>query len=292
MRVLSWNLYHGRDAPPGHPRQSFWQRLLRRELDDGTFLDANRPLDEEFARVIATAEWSICLLQETPPRWSRSLARACGAHAVRFLTSRNVLLPLTGALGRWNPDAIGSWEGGCNLTLIRPPWTLVEGSERSLLLNPIRERRLHERRRMGVVRVRGHLNGEQLELCVGNIHASKDTVGDSEREIERAARGLVSSAGSAACLLGGDFNVRPARVGVFDLLERDLGLGPPSAPDAIDHLLARGLELVEGPRRWPPEGREVEVETPAGHRRIRLSDHAPVEAAYGFPGTARRPMRY
>ena len=49
-------------------------------------------------------------------------------------------------------------------------------------------------------------------------------------------------------------------------------------PDAIDHLLARGCETVEPPTAWPPQRRELDVLTGLEQRRLRLSDHAPVEA--------------
>lgn len=283
VRAFTWNLYHGRDAPPGHPRQSFLSRLLRRELDDGAFLEVNRSLEREFASLIAGAAWSVCLLQETPPRWARTLAAKSGARGVRFLTSRNELRPLTGALARWNPDAVGSWEGGSNLTLVRAPWRVVEGSERSVLLNPLPARGLHERRRMGVVRLRAHGARVEEDLCVGNIHASTRSGGDPEQEVVTAARALDAWAGSAPVLLGGDFNLRPRETNVFDQLERELGLRPPTAPDAIDHLLVRGLHAIEPPTAWPPERRDIEVRSAAGIRRIRLSDHAPVEGAFAFP---------
>ena len=281
--AVTWNLSHGRDAPPGHARQRFLSRLLRRELDDGTFLEVNRSLEREFADLIAGAPWSVCLLQEAPPKWAGMLAARSGARGVRFLTSRNELRPLTGALARWNPDALASWEGGSNLTLVRAPWRVVEGSERSLLLNPLPARSLHERRRMGFIRLRADGAGREEELCVGNIHASTRSGGDPEREVVTAARTLETWAGGAPVLLGGDFNVRPQETSVFDELERELGLGPPTAPDAIDHLLVRSLDVIEPPTAWPPERRDVEVRTADGARRIRLSDHAPVEGAFAFP---------
>jgi endonuclease/exonuclease/phosphatase family metal-dependent hydrolase len=283
VRAVTWNLYHGRDAPPGHARRSFLSRLLRHELDDGAFLEVNRSLEREFANLIAGAAWSICLLQEAPPNWARTLAAKSGARGVRFLTSRNELRPLTSALARWNPDAVGSWEGGSNLTLVRAPWRVVEGSERSLLLNPLPARGLHERRRMGFVRLRANGAGLEEELCVGNIHASLRSAGDPEREVVTAARTLDAWASGSPVLLGGDFNLRPRETNVFDELERELGLGPSTAPDAIDHLLVRGLDVIEPSTPWPPERRDVEVRSAAGMRRIRLSDHAPVEAAFAFP---------
>jgi endonuclease/exonuclease/phosphatase family metal-dependent hydrolase len=283
VRALTWNLYHGRDAPPGHARRSFLSRLLRRELDDGEFLEVNRSLEREFAGLIALAAWSVCLLQETPPRWARTLATKSEARDVRFLTSRNELQRLTSVLARWNPDAIGSWEGGSNLTLVRAPWQVVEGSERSLILNPFPARGLHERRCIGFVRLRAHGARGQEELCVGNIHASTRSAGDPEREVLTAARALDAWAGGAPVLLGGDFNLRPRETSVFDQLERELGLAPATAPEAIDHLLVRGLDVIEPPMAWPPERRDIEVRSTAGVRRIRLSDHAPVEGAFAFP---------
>ena len=68
----------------------------------------------------------------------------------------------------------------------------------------------------------------------------------------------------------------PSESGVFDELARRFGLGPPSGPRSIDHLLARGLGIDEPPTPWPPAAREVE----AGDRRLRLSDHPPVHARF------------
>ena len=59
-------------------------------------------------------------------------------------------------------------------------------------------------------------------------------------------------------------------------LAADHGLRGATADDAIDHLLVRGLEIAEPAHEWPPERREL-VE--GGHR-LRLSDHAPVEACF------------
>ena len=62
-------------------------------------------------------------------------------------------------------------------------------------------------------------------------------------------------------------------------LERDHGLRAPTAPDSIDHILARGLEIVEPPHPWPEGSRTL---THDGLR-LRLSDHAPVEALFARP---------
>ena len=66
-------------------------------------------------------------------------------------------------------------------------------------------------------------------------------------------------AGAERCVLCGDFNLRRHAVDGF------------SAPiDGIDQVLARGLEVEEGPRAWPEERRRFGDGV--------LSDHAPVEA--------------
>ena len=79
-------------------------------------------------------------------------------------------------------------------------------------------------------------------------------------------------------VFGGDMNLRPARdpFAFVELRER-FGLAEPTGPNAIDHLLARGLEAAARPRRLPPEEREVDD---ADGLRIRLSDHAPVVATF------------
>jgi exodeoxyribonuclease III len=94
---------------------------------------------------------------------------------------------------------------------------------------------------------------------------------------ERLARWLTEArTPNEPLVLGGDFNFRQARIpGAYESLARDFGLAPPTAPDSIDHLLARGLDFEERPRALPPERREVPG---PGGLRIRLSDHAPVVA--------------
>jgi hypothetical protein len=64
---------------------------------------------------------------------------------------------------------------------------------------------------------------------------------------------------------------------VFAELERRHGLAPPTAPKAIDHLLARGMAVAESPRALPASARELPAE--AG-RALRLSDHALVAAGF------------
>jgi endonuclease/exonuclease/phosphatase family metal-dependent hydrolase len=258
VRALSWNLFHGRDFPPNPALFTWRSRLLRRTERDDTHVQVNRDLADEFAAMIAGAEWDVALLQEFPPRWARRFAEACGSEAHRVLTARNWLLPLTSAIATFNPDLIASWEGGSNLTLVRGT-AIAERRSLTLRLRP-------ERRVMAFTRLASG-------TCVANIHASgPDEL--AEPEVLHAASRAVEWSHGAPLLLGGDLNLRPADSPVFDELDRRHGLRAPTAPASIDHLLARGLDEVQPPRAWPPERRELRE----GGLRLRLSDHAPVEA--------------
>ena len=127
---------------------------------NATHVQVNRELFREFAEVLCAARWDVALLQECPPRWSAELAAACEAVAQRSLTSRNSLGPVRGMLARWNPDLLGSWEGGSNLTLVRRVGADGLLDRRELVL-----RRLPERRTMAFARL-------DSGLCVANLHAS------------------------------------------------------------------------------------------------------------------------
>ena len=96
LRVLTWNLLHGRSVPP-----------------------AGRYLLDEFSAALGGWEWDVALLQEVPPWWPQELAARTGAEARSVLTSRNALLPLRRAVAiRW-PDVIKSNGGGSNAILVR-----------------------------------------------------------------------------------------------------------------------------------------------------------------------------
>jgi endonuclease/exonuclease/phosphatase (EEP) superfamily protein YafD len=97
-----------------------------------------------------------------------------------------------------------------------------------------------------------------------------------------AAGRATEFAGEGPLIFGGDFNVRPKTTGVFDQLEERFGLAPPTAPDRLSHLLARGLDVIEHPAAWQPAARDrVDPETGL---KIRLSDHNPVIGTFGNVG--------
>jgi endonuclease/exonuclease/phosphatase family metal-dependent hydrolase len=269
MRVLSWNLYHGRDFPPDKALFTLRSRLLRVTERNETHVQVNRPLFREFAGSLAGREWDVALLQEAPPLWFRGLKRRVGVGGARAFTSRNVVPPLQRLLAWANPDLIASWEGGSNQLLVREPGRVVAHRHMTLTLRP-------ERRTMLWARV--ELPGGET-VCVANLHASSGLPQKATGEVLAAASAAIEWAEGDPLVFGGDLNLRPARdpFAFVELRER-FGLGEPTGPNAIDHLLARGLEVVEPSRRLAAEERELRQ--PDG-RRLRLSDHAPVDAQWG-----------
>lgn len=261
LRVLSWNLFHGRDFPPDPALRTWRSKVFRIDERNATHLQVNRGLLPEFAAVLAGADWDLALLQECPPRWATPLARATGAEAHLVLTSRNSLGAIRAALAAANPDLIASNEGGSNLTLVRPAAGPVAVRAQLEL------RREPERRAAVVTRL-------AAGAVVANLHTSTaDALAESE--LLHAARESMALAEGDAVILGGDFNVRPDRSPVFAALV-DLGFSSPGDGRAIDHVLARGLKVVDPPAPWPPSAREVSEDGLA----IRLSDHSPVTATF------------
>jgi endonuclease/exonuclease/phosphatase family metal-dependent hydrolase len=259
ITAMTWNLFHGRDWPPEPAlqigaRKGNWRRGPR--LGE-RFEQVNRDLFREFADLICGTAWGVALFQEFPPRWQRRLAEACGADAHRALSARNWLQPLTSLIGCWRPDLLGSWEGGSNTTLVRPSAGRITARSRVVLT------RRPELRVMALTRL-------DSGMWVANLHVSTKPA-RAERELLDAASHALAFAGEEPLLFGGDFNVRPNASGVFAELEKRFGLAPPTGPDAIDHLLVRGHEVVEHPAALPPETRD-RVDTTTGLR-IRLSDH-------------------
>lgn len=282
--AVSWNLFHGRDFPPDPALFTWRSRLLGIEERNATHVQVNRELVGEFAELLSAVEWDVALLQECPPRFAGPLAEACGAEAHRALTSRNSLGSLRSFIARRNPDLIASGEGGSNLTLVRSSFRCAlsphEGDKahRSGGIAERRELVIHqgspERRAMAFTRVD---LGDGTDLCVANLHATNDRPDLATADILRAAEAATKWAGDSPLLFGGDLNLRPAEdPDAFEALRERFGLDGPVNPHAIDHLLTRNLKIVEPPSAWPPERREL----PRRGLRLRLSDHAPVQARF------------
>jgi endonuclease/exonuclease/phosphatase family metal-dependent hydrolase len=267
--AITWNLFNGRDHPPDPALFTWRSRLLGITERNETHLQVNRDLLGEAADLLSAARWDVALLQECPTRWAAALADACGAEMHLTLTSRNWLASIRGPLARRNPDLMGSWGGGSNLTLTRGALGHGRRERRELLL-----RRRPERRKVDFIRL---TDG----LCVSNLHASgPDQL--AEADISRAADAAAAWAGDDPLILGGDFNLRPGDSDLYRELADRLGLVGATSPRAIDHLLSRRLGIVEPAVAWPPEAREVQ----SSGRAIRLSDHAPVRARYRLTSTA------
>ncbi len=269
MRILTWNIFHGRDGPPDKGLYTRWAKWTGATTRNETHVQVNRDLWREFTGMLCGAEWDVVLLQECPPRWQPGFARECGAEPYSSLTSRNWLQKLSWAIARRRPDLIGSSEGGSNLILARgDSGGIAEGRELVV------RRRSPERRTMAFAALgRG--------LCVANVHASTDDA-LAEEELRLAAERAVEWADGRPLVFGGDLNVRPRSSAVFDELAARHGLTGITAPDSIDHLLVRGAEVLSGPRAWPPEAREL----PEDGLALRLSDHDPVEIAIRLPGAS------
>ena len=220
--------------------------------------------------MLGAVEWDVALLQEAPPRWRDRLARGLHAESAMTLTSRNSFAPIRWWIAdRW-PNLIKSNEGGSNQLLVRLPWRIEETREHTLTRRP-------ERRRMLWARLGGP---DGAALAVANLHGSVDTVPGARAEVMAAAARAVEWAGDLPVLFGGDLNLRVTRQPeVFDELAHRFGLAPPTDRCAIDHLLARGLDVVAAPRRAPDSERSVD---PGDGRTVLLSDHAYVTASFGM----------
>ncbi|HEX2162149.1 MAG TPA: endonuclease/exonuclease/phosphatase family protein [Thermoleophilaceae bacterium] len=271
MRLLSWNLFHGRDCPPNPALLTWRSRLLRHAERDATHVQVNRTLGAEFAARLAGWEWDVALLQEAPPRWLGDLERATGAAGVRDLTSRNSLPALRARLADWNPDLMRSAEGGSNMLLVRPPARIVATAAATLATTP-------ERRRMLMARLELPAGRRLVVAC---LHLSVPSTGQSADEALRAAEIATAWASGDSLVLGGDFNLRPVHHrAAFDGLRERFGLRRPTGPRAIDHLLAgETVDAVAPPAAL--DAAEREVPGPGGLA-IRLSDHAPVAASFGL----------
>ena len=213
MRVLTWNLYHGRSVPP-----------------------AGRELSGEFASLLASWDWDAALLQEVPPWWPPLLASAAGAEQRAALTSRNAGRVVRRALAERWPDVMKSNGGGCNAILARAPIV----TDHALRLRTWPERRVAQLARLGI------------GVCLANYHASARS-SLAELEIERLSAHALGWAGQAALVLGGDFNLRSPDVadGLIRVASRDVdhlfahGLEPAADAQRLERDVVLGGRRVQ-----------------------------------------------
>lgn len=176
LRVLTWNLFHGRAVPP---------------RDEDLF--------DAFAERLAAWSWDVALLQEAPPWWPARLARACGAQARLALTSRNALLPLRRAVAQRRPELLKANGGGCNAILVR-----------GLGVSAHAQRRLRVRPERRVV----HAVRDDAGRWFANLHASTRPARARE-DLAHARACVLQWAGDAPLVLGGDLNVRDPQLTGF-----------------------------------------------------------------------------
>jgi endonuclease/exonuclease/phosphatase family metal-dependent hydrolase len=169
VRVLTWNLYHGRSRPP-----------------------AGRSLLREFSAALAGWEWDVALLQEVPPWWPPPLAAAAGAQERSQLTSRNWLLPLRRAISSRNPDILKSNGGGANAILVRGS---VE-EHRSIRLRLLPEGRWAHGVRLS--------DGS----WVVNVHSHNHPQALAQADSERALAAAREWAAGRPLVFGGDVNLK------------------------------------------------------------------------------------
>src|SRR3954454_4864810 len=219
MRVLTWNLFHGRARPP-----------------------AGRALEREFAAALASWEWNVALLQEVPPWWP---ARLAAEHDVA-LTSRNALLPLRRALAERRPDLMRSGGGSANAILVRGE-RIGARARRRLRLWP-------ERRVVHAVRLEP--SGVWIANLHAQVHSRARANADLAAA---AAAALRWAGPDAPLVLGGDFNqprpqapgfVHAGGHGVDHVLAR--GLQPEGPPELPTHgSLSDHAPLIAELKRHP-----------------------------------------
>jgi endonuclease/exonuclease/phosphatase family metal-dependent hydrolase len=252
LLIRSWNLFHGRTAPPG--RRAYLEEMIR-------LASADQP--------------DILCLQEVPVWAITHLEEWNGMAAVADVACRPWL---PGRLAKLVTDLHhglirGALTGQANSTLVAPQLRVLEHTR--LVLNPRplvgalpRLPFVPERRICQVIRV--ELTDKQT-LLVGNLHTSTDRAA-AEAELMRAAAFLeVVAREDEPVILAGDFNVeRGASSFLAQLTSPEWGFS--ATGDGIDHVLVRGI-ASEPLQTWPLERRSE-------NGRV-LSDHAPVELRIG-----------
>src|SRR3954468_20435860 len=180
MRVLTWNLFHGRSVP-----------------------ETPHSLLPEFAALLASWEWDVALLQEVLPWWPVELGRASHASVRMALTSRNLLPALQRLVAEPRPHILKSWAGGSNAILVRGR-AIVEHRSVRLRLRP-------ERRVAHGVRLE---DGTWVTNLHAQVHGERGAPADLDgaaaaRPVPAApAEATTAWAAGAPTGSGGHFNTR------------------------------------------------------------------------------------
>ena len=211
------------------PGARAWRRATER---NATHVQVNRELFREFSQALCAARWDVALLQECPPRWSAPLAAACKASAHRSLTSRNWLRPRSRHPRPLEPR----------------PARLLGGR---LEPHPV-QGRMRTACSTGETSSFAAVPSDAPWPSPGSTRASASPIctrarapGWRRRRCATPPRRPSPGPATRPLILGGDFNLRPSQTPLFEELARRLGLGAPTGPDSIDHILGRGLEIVD-----------------------------------------------
>src|SRR4051812_45548252 len=203
IRVLTWNLFHGRAHPP-----------------------AGAPLAAQFAAALAGWEWDVAMLQEVPPWWPEPLARATGAQARWALTSRNWFRPVSSAIARRDPDLMKAWGGGCNALLVR---------------GEVRDHRVAELTKLPERRVTHGVRLADGSWVV-NLHATTEPKARTRADCALALGAAREWAAGAPLVFGGDFNLdHPAWPGIEPVAGHEVdhlhvsGFEPAGAEELLDN---------------------------------------------------------
>jgi endonuclease/exonuclease/phosphatase family metal-dependent hydrolase len=258
--VRSWNLFHGNTLPPG--RRRYVEQMVRRICEDDPLL--------------------VCL-QEVPPFALPNLERWGGRPAVGDVAMRpRIPGPLGVKLTDLHSGFIRSGvEGQANGMLLAHGIEVLQ--HEVLVLNPRSFRRrqaerlgLGWRARLAWALERRICQALRLRLADGrivlaaNLHAtSYPDKRIPDAELLRAATFVDGLARPGEpVILGGDFNVTTVSSPTLRALSSP-EWGFSQAGPGLDHVLVRGLDVVEDERHWPDERRRQGARL--------LSDHAPVE---------------
>lgn len=297
FRVVTWNLFHGRDGLPGLG-PTWASILLGRPVANATHAHLNRKLTDLMARRLASWQPDVCALQEVPTAGVATLVAETGMRAI-WTTTGPLLGParLRDALAARNPDLWRTHEGNANVILVGPRMTVADGGLSSRRLNPWRRvgrmarelrltagelaRYLPEPRRVVMARL-GAPGGGSLAVACVHCHNGRhpEVVG---REIALTAELTRAAAGDDPAVVAGDLNARPDHAAMAALAADGWHGATAGEGTGIDRILSRGLTVVEPPTTLPRAAREVQVTWDGATRRVRLSDHDPVVATLSLP---------
>ena len=221
----------------------------------------------------------VCLLQEVPAAWAPTLARRCGARLVACRSRR--------ATSSRRPRRLAALEPGPDRLLggrLEPdarPAAVADRRDAAARCCSTRSRaRASARAAADGVRAASRWRGRP-SVCVANLHATRRPARAGRAGgAARGRDGGRAGRASAPLLLGGDFNLRPR---ADDGLRASSSAIRPRArrrrrdrPPARSR--ARGVEPATRLAAGAPRARGAA--SGARPRRLRLSDHAPVEATF------------